>query len=72
MNNNFEAGRYAMCWYDKIPGDLSHGLELYYCKILKIGKNYATCELYHGEEFSLKRVKGIFNDVCVADLLKFE
>jgi len=71
MNNEetFKAGEICFCYYPKIIGE--HELELYYCKILSIGKEYAKCKLYFGGYLNkLYGVKGIFNDVCVADLSK--
>jgi hypothetical protein len=64
-------GQYAMCWYLKNKSD-SHELELYYCKILKIGKQYVTCLLYYGETFNTKKVKGVCDDVCLSDIQEFD
>lgn len=63
-------GRYAMCWYWKIRGDYAEGLELYFCKIIKVGDEYCTCQLYYGEELDTKKVKGTFNDVCRNDIVE--
>jgi len=65
-------GEYALCWYYRIPSMPREGLELYYCKVIKMNSSYATCELYFGDKFNPYSVKGTFNDVCVADLVEFD
>jgi hypothetical protein len=67
----FVEGEYAMCWYPKIQGE--HELELYYCQIIGIGKEHATCRIFFGQRFDPSKVKGNFvSDVCVGDLLKVD
>ncbi len=68
MEKELKAGDYAWCWYFKIPSRYDEGLELYYCKILKLGYHDETCEIYYGEELDITKIKGVFKDVCVSDI----
>lgn len=67
-----KVGEYVMCYYYISLSDYSEGVDLYYCKILAMDDEYAICEIYNGEEFNPKKIRGIFKDVCVADLRPFE
>lgn len=67
----YHVGDICFCWYQIIPS--SYGapmgkLDIFWCKILSLGDEYCSCELYFGETYQPNKVKGTFNDVCVADL----
>lgn len=68
----FEEGNYALCWYPKKYPVTS--MELYWCKILSFKENseYCTCELYFGEKFNPSKLNGIYDNICVSDLLSVE
>lgn len=72
MNKNIKEGEYAMCWYFKIPNDYREGIDLYYCKVLKLGEEHSTCEIYHGQTFNPHIIRGTFKNVCTADILEFD
>lgn len=72
MNSKIKEGEYAMCWYYKIPSMPSEGIDLYYCKVLKLGEEYSTCDIYHGHTFNPHIVRGTFTDVCTADIKEFD
>lgn len=65
---DFTVGEYCFCWYWN--NDVPREVELFHCKIISLGEEYATCELYNGEELNTKRVRGTFKDVCIDDLMK--
>lgn len=63
----FSIGELALCWYPK-----ERELEMFWCKILHIGDEYASCELYDCDDAPTKDMKPyrIVTDVCVADISK--
>lgn len=66
----FKVGEICFCWYFENRYQ-STKVELYWCEIIKLGTEYAECKLFFGEEYDGKnRVRGIFKDVCLADLVK--
>lgn len=71
-SHHIKEGEYALCWYFKIPNDYSEGLDLYYCKVLKLGEEHSTCEIYHGNTFNPHIIRGTFTNVCTADIMQFD
>lgn len=73
ITEKIKEGGYAMCWYpkNKHAEHIGPELELYFCKVIELGKEYSKCELYFGEEFDPTNIRGIFSDVCTADLKEF-
>lgn len=73
MENKFKVEELCFCWYPMgaIAEDPNE-LDLFYCKIKRLGEQYCTCEIYYGEEETKLRLRGTFYDVCTGDLVKIQ
>lgn len=71
-NAKFNVGEFAMCYYNKYPGN-NREIDLYYCQIKKLGEEYSHCEIFLGSDpDKLYHSKGVITDVCTADLVKLK
>ena len=57
----------CFAWYPKNKS-VSTDMEMYYCLPLEIGKTHSKCILFFGNEPEDLQRKGMFSDVCTADL----
>jgi hypothetical protein len=60
-------GELCFAWYP-INKSVGGELDLFFCKPIRIGREYTTGELFFGREESKLRSKGVFKDICTADL----
>ena len=61
-------GTLYLAWYYKYPPSISGELDLFFCIPIEIGEEYSKCLLFFGEDASQLRRKGIFADICTADI----
>ena len=47
-------------------------MDFFYCKILELGDEYSKCRLYWGEEPDKIKSRGVFEDVCTADIIEIK
>lgn len=73
MKQEFKTGELCFCWYPtSLNAEGTQELDLFYCKIKKLGEQYCTCEIYYGEDEDKLRLRGEFEDVCAGDLVKIQ
>jgi hypothetical protein len=66
--NALKPGDFCWCRYPDLLNNSD--LELFWCKIILMNDQYATCELYRDEDETITPTKrvGMFDNVCIGDL----
>lgn len=70
--NNLRVGKLYMCWYFSTAHNNYNDMDFFYCKILELGDEYSKCRLYWGEEPDKIKSRGVFEDVCTADIIEIK